>query len=409
MTSLVHDTLYRRARRGVIARLHDLDDVLARGLRGEKKRVLFEAVSPMSFVIFRPVYERLRRDPRLEFYFTATGATWDPGALFASVGIAENVITARDVAWLKVDACINTDFWDMTWLNRRTRRLHLFHGVAGKYGLDAPVDMAPDVAVFDRIMFPNQDRLARYIEAGMVAPDSPVAALVGYPKIDCLVDGSLDRPAIAARLRLDPDAPTVMYAPTWSPYSSLAASGEDLIVSLARAGYNVLVKLHDRSYDRSSRGSGGVDWAARLAPLQAHPGVRMITDPDAAPYLYVADALITDHSSIGFEYAVLDRPLVVIDSPDLIVNARVNPQKAALLQAAAEVRRSVPDVVRAVAEHLEHPHWHAADRQRIAGDFFYRPGTASGRAVATVYDALEIEAPALQPDEFQQGVAAITS
>ncbi len=408
MTNLVHDTLYRRARRGLIARLHDLDDRLAK-LHGDKKRILFEAVSPMSFVVFRPVYERLRSDPRLEFFFTATGATWEPGALFASVGIVDHVISARDAAWLKVDACINTDFWDMTWLNRRTRRLHLFHGVAGKYGLDAPVDLAPDVAVFDRIMFPNQDRLARYLEAGLVVPDSGVAVLVGYPKIDCLVDGSLDRPAIAARLRLSLDVPTVMYAPTWSPYSSLTSTGEELIAGLARAGYNVLVKLHDRSYDRSSRGSGGVDWMARLAPLGRLPGVRIITDPDAAPYLYVADALITDHSSIGFEYAVLDRPIVVIDAPDLIANARVNPQKAAMLQAAAEVRRAIPDIVAAVGEHLQKPQWHSEERKQIGADLFYRPGTAAARAATTVYDALEIEAPAVQPHPVAQGIAAITS
>ncbi len=408
MTNFVYDTLYRRARRGLIARLHEMDDRLAR-MRGGKKRLLFEAVSPMSFVVFRPVYDRLRRDPRLEFYFTATGATWEPGALFASVGIADHVIAARDAAWLKVDACINTDFWDMTWLNRCTRRLHLFHGVAGKYGLDAPVDLAPDVAIFDRIMFPNRDRLDRYLEAGLVTEETGVPVLVGYPKIDCLVDGTLARHAIAARLRLEPGIPTVLYAPTWSPYSSLTGIGEELVGALARADFNVLVKLHDRSYDRSSRGSGGVDWAARLAPLADHPRVRVITDADAAPYLFVADALITDHSSIGFEYAVLDRPLIVIDCPELIANARVNPQKAALLQAAAEVRRTIPDLVRAVAEHLEHPQWHAGDRQRIAVDLFYRPGTAAARAAATVYDALEIEAPAAQPEAVHQGVAAITS
>ena len=94
---------------------------------------------------------------------------------------------------MKFDAYINTDFWNMTWLPRRTRRIHLFHGVAGKYGLDAPTRIAPVVATFDRLMFPNHDRLMRYAEAGLVDPDSPTAALIGYPKVDCLVDGSLNR------------------------------------------------------------------------------------------------------------------------------------------------------------------------------------------------------------------------
>ena len=39
------------------------------------------------------------------------------------------------------------------------------------------------------------------------------------PKIDCLRDGSLDASAIRARLNLENDLPTVLYAPTRSTIS----------------------------------------------------------------------------------------------------------------------------------------------------------------------------------------------
>ena len=45
---------------------------------------------------------------------------------------------------MKFDGYVNTDFWNTTWLPRRAKRIHLFHGVAGKYGLDAPVKIAPE-------------------------------------------------------------------------------------------------------------------------------------------------------------------------------------------------------------------------------------------------------------------------
>ena len=123
---------------------------------------------------------------------------------------------------MKFDAYINTDFWNMTWLPRRTRRIHLFHGVAGKYGLDAPTaDRAGrrDVRSADV----SQPRSADALRGGRAwsIRTAPAAALIGYPKVDCLVDGSLNRAAIQERLGLDPSAPTVLYAPTWSPYSSL--------------------------------------------------------------------------------------------------------------------------------------------------------------------------------------------
>lgn len=391
--SLVDDTVYRRSRRAVVRALHGVETAAYRVRAGARRRLLFEAASPMSFAIFRPVYERLRDDPRFEFWFTA-GNTWDVEQLYRQVGISRNVVPARRATWMKVDAVVNTDFWPSTWLYRHTRRIHLFHGVAGKYGLDAPVEIAPTIRTYTRLLFPNQDRLNRYVEAGLVAHGSPVAQLVGYPKLDALVDGSLDGRRIAAELGLDTRRPTVLYAPTWSPYSSLDGFGRQLPRALEAAGCNVIIKLHDRSLDLSPRASGGIDWAAIFAPYRDHPRIRLVTGADATPYLAAADALVTDHSSVGFEFMVLDRPIVVIDCPELLVRARVTPSKVSDLRAAAEVAGDVPGTVEAVLRQLEDPAHHGRARRETAARFFHRPGTATARAVACVYELLELEAPA---------------
>src|SRR5205823_4061118 len=161
----------------------------------------------------------------------------------------------------------------------------------------------------DCLMFPNRDRLQKYADAGLVDPDAPTAALVGYPKVDALVDGSLDRGAIERSLDLDPNLPTVLYAPTWSPDSSLHSHGLEVIESLCRRDWNVVVKLHDRSYDQSTRGSGGVDWRRELDRIAREHRLHVAQDADASPYLFAADALVTDHSSVGFEFLLVDRPL----------------------------------------------------------------------------------------------------
>jgi hypothetical protein len=393
--SLVQNTVCRRARHFVAERVHDLDDVLA-GSR-QTRRVLFQAASPMSFVVFRPVYERLRHDTRIEFWFTAVGTAWKPRVLFERFGIRDRVVPPAQARWMKVDACVNADFWDTTWLRRRTRRLHLFHGVAGKYGLDAPVDLAPIVAAYDRLLFPNRDRLARYVEAGLVSADGATAVLAGYPKVDALVDGSLDERAIRESLRLDARRPTVMYAPTWSPYSSLNSFGERIIDELAAAGFHVLVKLHDRSYDRSPRGSGGIDWASRLGGYRDHPLVRVLDDPDSTPYYLAADAMVTDHSSVGFEYTLLDRPLVIVDCPELVEHARVTRARVLELRNAAELARSPADVVTAVSRQLETPCLHEFERRALAARYFYQPGRATARVASVVYEVLELDEPATRP------------
>jgi glycosyltransferase involved in cell wall biosynthesis len=389
--SLIHDTLYRRFRRRLISRLHDLDDGLSKVGRS-KKRILFDAVSPMSFAVFRPVFERLRRDNRLEFWFTAHGAVWQPQEIFGTHGIAEHVVPAATAALMKVDAYINTDFWDMTWLHRRTRRVHLFHGVAGKYGLDAPTDLAPTISAFDCLMFANVDRRGRYIEAGLVPDDDVKAALVGYPKLDKLVDGSLDRREIARTLALDENIPSVIYAPTWSPYSSLNAMGEQIVEQLAAEGLQVIVKLHDRSYDRRERGSGGIDWAQRLARYDSHPLIRVVREADGSPFMAVADAMVSDHSSIAFEYMLLDRPIVVIDRPDLIARAGISADKVRRLRAASDIARDPAQMTRAVLAALREPQRLSRERRGTAADLFYRPGTATDRAVRLIYGLIELPA-----------------
>jgi hypothetical protein len=347
----------------------------------------------MSLAVFAPVLRQLRQDQRLQFWFTSYDGSWSAERLFAAEGITDGVLTSSQARWAKFDSYINTDFWDMTWLPRRTRRVHFFHGVAGKYGLDAPVKIAPVVATFDRLMFPNRDRLNRYAEAGLIDADSPQAALIGYPKVDCLVDGSLNRAATLATIGVTDDRPTVLYAPTWSPYSSLNTMGHRIIAALGRLDLNVIVKLHDRSYDATTRGSGGIDWSQRLRRVCERHGAHLVQSADASSWLHAADLLVTDHSSVGFEYMLLDRPIVVIDSPELITHARVNRDKVAMLQRAAFVARARADVGPAVRDALASPLAHQEQRRRVADELFYCPGSATARAVQCLYDLLALPMP----------------
>jgi len=388
--SMIHDTAYRRVRRRVLARLHDLDDAVSRS--PERKRVMFDAASPMSFAIFRPVYERLRRDPRLELWFTAHARVWQPGDIYGPAGVTTNVVSPARAAWMKVDLYVNADFWDMTWLHRRTRRIHLFHGVAGKYSLDAPVDLAPTISVFDSLLFVNADRRQRYIDAGLVPDDDLKSALIGYPKADALVDGTFDRADILKSVNLDPAIQTVIYAPTWSPYSSLNTMGEALVDRLQGEGLQVIVKLHDRSYDRRERGSGGVDWAERLSRYGSHPRVRVVRQADSSPFLVAADAMVSDHSSIAFEYMLLDRPVVIIDRPELIRAAGVNRDKVTLLRSAADVVEDVDGLVGAIGRAMAEPQRLGSERRAVASALFHQAGTATDRAVSHIYRLMELPA-----------------
>jgi CDP-glycerol glycerophosphotransferase (TagB/SpsB family) len=183
----------------------------------------------------------------------------------------------------------------------------------------------------------------------------------------------------------------VLYAPTWSPYSSLNAMGETLIEQLSAAGFAVIVKLHDRSRDLEYIHSGGVNWAARLRPLLATNSGLLAEKSDASPYLAAADVLVTDHSSVGFEYLLLDRPLIRIEMPQLIAATNINPDYVTLMTEAATSVRTAEETVRAVEQAFDDPANQSAARRKVASKLFYKPGTATARAVCELYETIELE------------------
>jgi len=120
--------------------------------------------------------------------------------------------------------------------------------------------------------------------------------------------------------------------------------------------------------------------------------VFVVDDADASPYLFVADLLVTDHSTVGFEFMVLDRPVVVLHQPALIDHARINPEKVALLQSAARVVHDISELPEAVRDELRWPARLSAMRRRLAQDLFYGYGTATDRVMDVLYELMELPA-----------------
>jgi len=269
----------------------------------------------------------------------------------------------------------------------------MFHGVAGKW---SQVYDRPDSSMrqWDRFFFINRRRLQNYIACGAIDNGSPAIRLVGMPKSDCLVDGTLSRDVVLAMHGMDPASTTVLYAPTWTRFSSLNAMGEEVICGLVDAGYRVLVKLHENSRDPAFENSGGVDWVTRLEPILARGNGRLITSSDASPWLVAADVLITDHSSIGFEYLLLDRPLVRIAMPQLISGANVATEYVDLIGAVSTTVENAAEVVAAVDAAVADRARLSSARRALAAELFHNPGKATEQAVHELYAVMELDEPA---------------
>lgn len=353
-----------------------------------RRVVLVEGRTPMNLAVLRPVFERLLEDPRILVRFTGHPRK-DLLDAWTELGVADLVISRRRATWMRIDLYVNADPWDAVPLHRAARQLNFFHGVAGKYNLDCPDSLPLGLERYDRVAFPNAGRLQRYVEAGIVGHSQ--AALVGYPKADALVRGGTSARELARALGLNPARPTAIYAPTFSPASSLGLAGEAIIETLRAGGCNVIAKLHDRSLDPDPRYSGGVDWRDRLARFSGDARTFLLAaSGDSTKYVQASDLMVTDHSSIGFEFCALDRPLIVYDAPGLAEAARINPEKVALLRSAATVVRDPEGLRLAVQDALDTPALNAPERARAAAEVFYRPGSATDRALGVIYELLEL-------------------
>ncbi|HYM24216.1 MAG TPA: CDP-glycerol glycerophosphotransferase family protein [Vicinamibacterales bacterium] len=359
-----------------------------------RRRVLIDARTPMNFAVLAPIFERLQRDPRVHCIFTAA----DPAKCAetaAAVGVRGRIHPRSAMRWRRLDAALSADPWDPVVLRRCLARINFFHGVAGKYDLDSPGHLPIDFGQYDRVCFVNADRMRRYLAAGVVSRES--AVLAGYPKMDALANGRYDAAAVHARLQLEMHRRTAIYAPTWSTASSLHIAGEAIVENLIASGFNVIIKLHDRSLDTTEpKFSGGIDWRARFARLHQPGRVAFVEAADASPLLAASDVMVTDHSSIGFEFCLLDRPLIVFDAPDLPRVARINPEKVAQLRGAARVVATAADVGPAAIEELANAGRLAEARRAIVHELFYEPGTATERALSVVYERLALPRPLLQ-------------
>lgn len=366
-----------------------LDTRWQRFWQPQVRRVLINAGLPMEFSMIAPIFRRFKEDSRVKFFGTSTVHPQDWVRIFAEAGGDIEIISPRRAALMKFGAYLAADFVWAT-LPRGTSRIQTFHGVAGKYG---NVYDRPDRSLreWDRLFFINKRRLNNFVAAGAVDADSPAIRLIGMPKADCLVDGSLHRDAILQSLGIDPSRRTVLYAPTWTPYSSLNAMGEELVDQLGRAGFCVIVKLHDNSRDADPRNSGGINWVDRLKPILQKYDAHLAESGAITPYLVAADVMISDHSSAGFEYLLLDRPLIRIEMPELLARTNIHPEYVSLLTQASTTVLDVKGAVAEVECACSDPKRQSSERRAVAAELFYKPGTATDRAVSEIYKILEID------------------
>lgn len=123
----------------------------------------------------------------------------------------------------------------------------------------------------------------------------------GYPRNDALHTG--DPAAVRAALGIGPEERVLLYAPTWRDDRVEMVDFVDPELLARQTDAVVLVRGHSRTLEQGSDRAG-----ARVIDVTGYP--------ETAQLLLAADALITDYSSVMFDFSVTGKPMYFL-VPDL--------------------------------------------------------------------------------------------
>lgn len=135
----------------------------------------------------------------------------------------------------------------------------------------------------------------------------------GYPRNDSLVTGEVAEPSsdLRTRLGISPDQHVVLYAPTWRDNMRTASNHYDLVSYL---DFGAISKAFGDQVVILLRGHSNT-----IAANRKFTNINVIDvskHPDINEVMLASDSLVTDYSSIMFDYSTLKRPIYIL-APDI--------------------------------------------------------------------------------------------
>jgi CDP-glycerol glycerophosphotransferase len=294
-------------------------------------------------------------------------------------------------SWGYLRALARAEFWVDNqgfpqWIRKRpgTTYIQTWHGTALKtMGVNTPQvkamltadrkKLAAAVGRFDHFLVRSAWDIRTLVEAFEMRAE-PLR--VGYPRNDPLC--ATDREEKGAQLRKDlgipADRKVLLYAPTFRRGSAGSAAvfepGFDLLEFARRFGetHVLLVRAHYLNRVEVPSAAGGT-----VRDVSAHP--------DVTELMLASDALITDYSSVMFDYALLDRPLLFF-TPDADAYAQDRGTYFDLAERAPGPITADQDALFAAIDAIGTTDAYAQARKSFAHDFGeYDTGTAAARVV----------------------------
>ncbi|MFB0517317.1 MAG: CDP-glycerol glycerophosphotransferase family protein [Candidatus Neomarinimicrobiota bacterium] len=249
------------------------------------RRYLLFASKPYSFAILEPLqrFIQSQSDGQVKWFLASTARDYAaPGETLSTT----REVIAFDPEAIVVPGNVVPPFWPGL-------KVQIFHGlddeVQGFYRINGLFDLycTPGPTTTQRFQkLAHQHRYFLVIETG-------------WPKLDPLAYPQ--NPQLMRReLGVDPQRPVLLYAPTFPPKYTSAPDLLPAIKQLTGGPYHWLIKFHpllDQEIKEQYRELCG-------------EFCQVVADLNILPCMQAADILITDTSSVAYEFLLLDRPII---------------------------------------------------------------------------------------------------
>lgn len=212
---------------------------------------------------------------------------------------------------------------------------------------------------------------------------------VGYSKLDAIINiTQADKNSLFEKYNLDKDKKTILYAPTFFP-SSIEKMSDKFPQDFSDC--NIIVKPHYISLERNryKKQRKKFDKWSKYDNCV----IMGLEEYSLIPFLTIADIMISDESAAIFEFASLNKPVIINKFLKLRLSYYLNPKKLLSrmdsgineYRQIGENAKSYSDMLTAVRQELTNPTKYEQVRLSKATDIC---GTIDGKVSARIMDII---------------------
>ena len=358
-----------------------------------KHNILFLCNSPIMAPYLHQIWELLQHDSRLGFVVSLPQhEEWQGSIDYIRDMFPIRALKKRWVYAFRWDLIILADHTSGKLLDgQRCPSLRIMHGTPGKR-------LNGEVYAFGQRAYDKMGRI-RYARMFVsnhsdralgISIDSAyenILAVVGNLEHDKLLAAQQEREQYRQQLGLHSQKTAISILSTWGPHSLLRTIGEPLINAAQQMPKHMTFMVCAHPHEFRQQAHGQRAWGSYLHSLKAKGFIVRDPTDDWFPYVLASDIVITDHTALCLDAALLQRPVIFVPTPeDIIESSGLIAQLRAMAPVLAPDASNLAELLGQIPAH--YPYEQLA---RVARAICPYPGQASERMRAEIYDLLNLK------------------